>query len=404
MTKKLNIVFATAADLPEGGGNTTRLKTLVAALRGMGHKVRLLLEHSHGSVSPDMLQLTGDIDGAPFEYIIGTTKKPEGYKFFTKKLSAVFLMRDRIKALHAEEPIDILWFNHSAAHLIYPLSRLAHQLSIKTVHSYEDERVKGSGLKRKLIYANQSFADNRLTKQADHLIVISNYLKEKYAQLTQGKVPITLIPTIIKPEYWDCTNDDNNHDIPLLMYSGGFYGFDEVEEVIKAIRILKDRNLLVNYHMIGYNKRNPAYMESINQLIKSNGLDEQVKMLGFTPFAELKGKLAKANLLIGIRKDDEWSSTGFSTKLSEYLATGRPILCAALGDNTYYLKNGENAFMVQPGAQAQEIADAIQAALTDKERASTIGKKGQEVALAHFSQKVAQKELDKVFDQLFCNQ
>ncbi|GAA4848546.1 glycosyltransferase family 4 protein [Algivirga pacifica] len=397
--KALNIVFITAADLPQGGGNTTRLKTLVTALQNMGHHVNILLEHSQGNVAPEMLQPQGEIGGAPFQYVTGSTIKPKGYQFFTKKLSAVFKIRDHIKKLHEEGKVDVLWFNQSAAHLIYPLTRLGKKLGIKIVHSYEDERLKGNGLKRQLIYANQSLADRKLTAHADHIVAISHYLRDKYALLTENKVPISIIPTIIDPAFWDCTSTTPQNEYPLLVYTGGFFGFDEVEEVIHAVRLLKNKGIIVHFNLIGYNKNDPEYMQSVQSLINELGIEEQVKMLGFVPFEQLKAQLAKADLLIGIRKDDGWSNTGFSTKLSEYLATGRPVLCAALEENCHYLKDQQNAYMVTPGATAETIAKAIEYAVTHPEQSQQIGLAGQQVAKERLSQTVVQEKLGKLLGE-----
>lgn len=395
--RKLNIVFVTAADLPQGGGNTTRLKTLVSAIAGMGHNVNILLEHSHGVVSPEMLQKKGDIDGVPFEYITGSATPPKGINFFTTKLQALVKLRSRIRQIHNKEAIDILWFNQSAAHLIYPLTKLANKLNIKTVHSYEDERIKGNGLKRKLIYTNQALADTKLSFQADHIVVISHYLKNKYGKLTKHSKPITIIPTVVDIDFWDCTQTNTGNTIPKLIYTGGFYGFDEIEEVIKAVKILKKKGTVVHFDLIGYNKKSPDYMASIEAMIQDMGLQSQIKMLGFIPFEELKSHLEKSDLLIGIRKDQNWSSTGFSTKLSEYLSTGKPILCADIGDNKHYLTDNESAFVLPSGVEAPAIADKIAEILKDQVFAKKVGETGQDVAKKNFSREVVQQSLKDMF-------
>jgi len=40
---------------------------------------------------------------------------------------------------------------------------------------------------------------------------------------------------------------------------------------------------------------------------------------------------------------------GFSTKLSEYLISGVPVLVTNVSDNSLYIKDGYNGFIVEPG-------------------------------------------------------
>jgi glycosyltransferase involved in cell wall biosynthesis len=56
----------------------------------------------------------------------------------------------------------------------------------------------------------------------------------------------------------------------------------------------------------------------------------------------------------------------FSTKLTDYLRYGVPIIATAVGELQVYLKSGENALLVDPGDTAQ-LADAIVEVLQNKD-------------------------------------
>ncbi|MBS1584966.1 MAG: glycosyltransferase family 4 protein [Bacteroidetes bacterium] len=395
----LNVVIIAAADLPEGGGETTRLKTMAAAIQAAGHTVQILLENPSGNVSEHLLQTEGNVNGIPFRYILGNTHALKGFGFFSSKYKAVKLLLSEIRASHKKKKIDVLWFNQLAFHTIYPLTRLARKLGIKIVHSYEDERLKGTGIKRKLIYSNQVLADKYMTRQANAIVAISYYLKDKYQKLTNGKVPIVIIPTIVDTDKWAAGAEPDN-DIPVLLYYGGFFGFDEVEKMIAAVKMLKDRGIAVKLDLVGYNRKRPKYMDEIAELINRLELTTEVELKGFTPQDKLKEYLRAANLLIGLRKDDEWSQTGLSTKLSEYLATGRMVICSAIGDNTKYLEDGKSACLMPPGCTAQELANAIGEAIKDKVLRQQIGAAGRNVALNNFDTEVVKKNLDKMLREI----
>jgi len=381
-----------AVDLPEGGGETTRLKTLVYALKAAGNQVDILLENTSGNVNEEYLKTKGEINGIPFEYILGDTKPLKGADFFLAKARAIRLFKKRLDALHKAQKIDVIWFNMLAAHTIWPLTTWARQRGIKTIHSYEDERIKGSGIKRRLIYANQWVADNWLSRGADAIVVISYYLKDKYERLTRGKVPVVVIPTIVEADTWFAGPIPEN-EVPVLLYYGSFYGFDEIELVIDAVGLLKDKGIKTKLWMAGHNRKKPEYMSGLQQYILSKNLGDTVELKGFTPHKEIINYIRKSNILIGLRKDEPWSSTGLSTKLSEYLSTGRPVIATAAGDATRYLTHGENAILMPPGITVTKLAATIEKLVSDKNLQQKLGKAGRETALSHFDIGVVAKVL-----------
>lgn len=398
--RRLNIIIIAAVDMPQGGGESTRLKTLAAALKLAGHDVQILLENPSGNVKQELLQTSGEVLGIPFRYILGNTRSLKGSDFFKSKYLAVGQLKSAIRAEHEEKKVDVLWFNQMAFHTIYPLTKLAKKLGIKTIHSYEDERINGPGIKRKLIHINQVMADRYMSKEADLLVVISHFLRKKYEKLSWGKTPVNIIPTIVEVNKWQAGPEHDN-DIPVLFYFGGFFGFDDIEKMIEAVAILKDQGNPVKLLMAGHNKKKPEYMTAIKQLIKDGGVEDMVVLLGFTMHEKLHEYIQQANVLIGLRKDDEWSHTGLSTKLSEYLSTGRPVICTTAGDNTRYLEDGKSAVMLQPGSSAKELAEAINHLATNREYRQKIGEGGRQVALANFDINVVAKKLNDIIAPLF---
>ncbi|MBQ3944933.1 MAG: glycosyltransferase, partial [Alphaproteobacteria bacterium] len=69
----------------------------------------------------------------------------------------------------------------------------------------------------------------------------------------------------------------------------------------------------------------------------------------------------------------------FSTKLGEYLAFARPVIITNVGEAMNYLKNGENAYVIEPN-DTDLMAEKILEVFNHPEEAEKIGKAGQEVA------------------------
>jgi len=66
----LNVVFVTLADLPEGGGSTSRLKMLARATVECGHDVTLLNQHALGVTPAGDLKSFGRIGAVEYKYIL----------------------------------------------------------------------------------------------------------------------------------------------------------------------------------------------------------------------------------------------------------------------------------------------------------------------------------------------
>ena len=123
-------------------------------------------------------------------------------------------------------------------------------------------------------------------------------------------------------------------------------------------------------------------------------------MTGFVPLAEVRRHICQANLLINIRADGVWSRSGLSTKLSEYLASGRMVITSDVGDVPVYLRDGESALFVSGAATVAEIAGAVDRALASPELRRRVGEAGRAVALRHFDLPVVQETLQAMLDQV----
>ena len=119
-------------------------------------------------------------------------------------------------------------------------------------------------------------------------------------------------------------------------------------------------------------------------------------MRGFVPLADVRAAIESADVLYSVRRDGVWSRSGLSTKLSEYLASGRVVVAAEVGDVGAYLRAGESALLVSPGAGASEIAAALERALDSEELRARIGAAGAEVARRHFDVEVARGHLSLI--------
>jgi len=394
------------ADLPEGGGGTSRLKSLVQVLRKSGHKVSILNEHALG-VSPASIQQTrGTVCGAEYEYVLGTVVREYGFRVCRAKVRAVRAIWKRIKNLSKAGRIDLLWFTNLTFYDTYPLTVLARRLGIPTIQEYEDERLElvteaPRSFARRLFALNSSLADRWCPSMADGIVVISSYLVEKYSRLSGDPSLVHLIPTVVDCEFWKCGRELDT-EVPTILYTGCLGEQDEMENILVALARLRDQGLRFKFVMLGGSAREDEGEREagISVQIKELGLTSVVEKRGFVPLAQVRSELEKANILVNIRRDGVWSQSGLSTKLSEYLASGRLVVSSTVGDVGQYLKHDESALLVSSKCAPDEIAEVLGRALLSRDLRAQIGGKGRQVALTHFDVPVAQERLRSLFKRV----
>ena len=73
----------------------------------------------------------------------------------------------------------------------------------------------------------------------------------------------------------------------------------------------------------------------------------------------------------------------FPSKLADYLYSGRPVVTSAIGEINKYLRDGNSAFLANPG-DINEFAQKISDAVSSKSR-NIVGVNGKQVAESEFS-------------------
>ena len=91
------------------------------------------------------------------------------------------------------------------------------------------------------------------------------------------------------------------------------------------------------------------------------------------------------------RPDNVQAKYGFPTKLGEYLLTENPVVLTRVGDIPLFLRDGESAYIAEPGDE-EEIASKMIEALTSP-NAQSIGMKGAEIAMQEFNSEIEAKKI-----------
>lgn len=405
-TNRKRIVVVTIADLPEGSGRTGRLRTFVSALDSLGHQVEIWNEHGLTTASSEYVSVSGELAGAPFHYVLGRTERGHGFGATRMKLRAVRAIAAELRGQRTGVPVDLVVFNNLSFYDTFPLTRLARSLGVRTIQCYEDERLEllpdpngDLSFPRRLFGLNAWLADRYCSRRADAIFVISSYLQRKYARLSRQPQKVHLIPTIVDCEAWRLPPEDNPSPARLF-YAGKLGSQDDLNVLAQALAELKQQGLDFRLAVAGCHLGEKPLDRFLAQC-RSLGIGENVELLGFLPHEKIKGYIARSHLLVNLRRRSTWSVSGQSTKLSEYLASGRAVLTTDLGDNARYVENERSAFVVSPDVSPDELARLLKRVLADRELRIRVGAGGRRVAETHFDVAVIRERLRSILAALF---
>jgi glycosyltransferase involved in cell wall biosynthesis len=89
-------------------------------------------------------------------------------------------------------------------------------------------------------------------------------------------------------------------------------------------------------------------------------------------------------LLVMVRGNDIKAHASFPSKLTEYLATSKPVISVNVGEISRFLTDGVNAYLVEPGNSTQ-LAEKIDFVLSDYKSAMLTAAKGRQLAETVFN-------------------
>ena len=138
----------------------------------------------------------------------------------------------------------------------------------------------------------------------------------------------------------------------IVLYSGAFSVAYDFEQVLKAAKLLENEN--VEFILQGGGEVAP-YLKSMVEELRLRNVRIIDKILSRDDVAKL---LSEADALILPLRDFGRPYLGISSKLYEYQATGKPIICCADGQPAKYVKETRSGVVVKPGDH-ETLADAI---------------------------------------------
>jgi colanic acid biosynthesis glycosyl transferase WcaI len=236
-------------------------------------------------------------------------------------------------------------------------------------------------------------------KNSDCISVISEGFRENLKGKGVSEAKINVIPNWVDVNFLRPLQKVNDVSTRLsleekfvVMHAGTITlsSFLCLENVIEVAHRLKDDDDII-FAIVGEGMKKNNLMEKVN-----NQQLQNVQFIPFQPQADLPYLLASSDVLI-VPLDIDKSQLSVPSKLSNFMATGRPILGLAHEDSetAKVINESKCGICIRPD-NVDEIAKTIVDLKNSKELRETYGNNGRHYAEEHFSK---EKVLD-IYERL----
>ena len=161
---------------------------------------------------------------------------------------------------------------------------------------------------------------------------------------------------------------------PRLIYLGVISTDRGAMTMIELAHILTGRGVDFELRLVG-DIREPRLQQKINHAIAAAGLSDRVILTGPLPYEQASQQLAAADLGLCLLHPTPNYVNSLPTKVLEYMRAGLPVVASDFGRWREYVTSTGAGIQVNVAA-VEQIADAVQALLGQRQRMHEMSRRG----------------------------
>ncbi len=385
---------------PDTGGASTRASNLVRSLQESGHEAVVITGFPHypdGVIPPRYRRKIisfETIDGARVirVWIPPLPHKGALYRFV---LYTSFAISSLLALPFCRTPKKT--WAVSPNYLCMVPATISKLLTGTTViHDVVDvwpDALKATGLSiPRIVVAATSALARASYALSDHITTVSLFMKAGLRETVPRNVPIDVIENCVDDSFFEIPAKPSGPDL-TIMYLGTLSPSNDFNVITEAAHRLQ---------CDGFAKFTIAGSGELAESIGISLKTRQILNLDFynksVPHESVPTWLERADSLVLSLKPG-FGDTSFPSKLGEYLASGRPVICAADGKLGQIIRDREIAFLVEPGS-SDGLVKAITSLHNDPHLTSAISSRGRDYALANFSYDAFRKKANMILESM----
>jgi glycosyltransferase involved in cell wall biosynthesis len=232
---------------------------------------------------------------------------------------------------------------------------------------------------------------------SDGILLISQKLINLYASKYSDNTKLLLVPSTVDPGRFKGTLKRNT-SFEYIGYFGSInFDRDNVDLLVRSFASIADKyndiHLLLGGPCIANDK------ELLDNLIQNLKIESKVHILNYLSREEVTQYIKNSKILVLVRNSDLFTDASYPSKLTEYLATGNPVISVKVGEIPKYLQDNVNAFLVDPG-DIESLAEKLKLILGNYDHAKEIAAVGQQLTYNIFNYNFQSKRIIDFIDSL----
>lgn len=378
--KKLDqILYITSEPFPDGMAGTNRIISLCKGFLTNKLNVEVLtLFKFRKQNETDKNPGSGTFEGIQYSHLFNTTVKSRSKFVRTFEELSKYFMIIAFCLRKVRRSTLIIYYSSDtlSAITVRIISKIRGALFLKEETEHPLVRI-ADMQKREM---TKSFFMHFHYGNFDGLFVITGHLYKYFKEEFKFRKPVIIIPMVVDVNRFKHRTDSRTRNI---VFSGELDNKKEgVDILIRAFSLVN--RVHPDFRLNLYGKANDEVTESnIRRMISELGLGENVFLHGYKNRGEMTEILENADFFVFTRPVSLQATYGFSTKLGEYLAAGKPVLATKVGEFEKYLHHRKNAFLCD--CNENSISETMREIIEDQDFAKKVGNMGRVCALEYFN-------------------
>lgn len=236
---------------------------------------------------------------------------------------------------------------------------------------------------RWILKVKRWFFLNLVVRRVEGFIVISRSLEDLF---NKYKGPNTIIVRI--PILTDGKSKFNQKrffaEEKFIFHAGSLHEQkDGIKSMLEAyLKFVRKYNIQLKFFFT-QKKGLPNLIKWINKFSKKFNLESQIKFTGILSRSDLDSYYDRCSLAIINKPSNEQNEFNFSTKITELIPRGIPLIISNTGEHKYYFKHNYNCYLVDPN-NVEQISEGIYKILNDIDYCQYITKNALDLANNEF--------------------
>lgn len=228
---------------------------------------------------------------------------------------------------------------------------------------------------------------NKLFPCFDGVVAISDELEEYAKKFVSSKCKFIKVPILVEFSNYMIEDTSSSQATKYIFHAGSLLeSKDGILGMLSAFGLAKkDSKKSSKFISTGTIDKSP-HASSIKKIISQYGIEKDVIFTGYLSNEEYHNYLQGASLVIINKYNTMQNKYCFSTKLSEYMAAGKPIIITKVGEAMNWVTDGKDVLIVEP-EDTHKLAITINRMLDNDDLRKKLGETARETCKESFDYK-----------------